>query len=169
MTEMESTDLQGWLGTPPPHQPEDGPAESQNAGATEQQPKVNGESHPAVLDGDTIVVENGPEPDNDQRQRKRRRRGTKLEPEILIELPIIQKKDEYELLPGHDIVHRVLGWNEDADRIRYKVKFKSGDKEIVSNYFRLHQIIFASTSTCFSPPTSFPEVTLSITDPRHHS
>jgi hypothetical protein len=149
---MDTTDLSAWLGQPPvaskaqQHgKPTNGAQSGSDCGQEDSQPEEiqpvdSGESdidHPQTDGGEQD------EPGLDLEEDSLSGGASRLHTGFVIDIPKIQNKDDYEHLPGHFIVDRVLS---EYPRDQYLTKLASGEIELVS-------LLESSLSTPYPSPT----------------
>jgi hypothetical protein len=152
---MDAADLSAWLGKPPPVpklQQNSEPAEDARSGSdSSHEQSVAEELEPAepsdseieqpqseVIERDDLALEE--EEDSFPSPTSGLQNG------FFIDIPKIPNKDDYEHLPGHFIVDRVIsGYPKD----KYLVKLGSGEIELVCVRKFLHFAPFNFTSSSF--------------------
>jgi hypothetical protein len=121
------------------------------------------EMSPTSDDGDALVADmlqpsaspNASEGDNSQatspnspariRNWPNKNQTGSNEQKISIEVPLITGEEDYELLPGHSTVHRILRHLKASHGVSYHIQFKSGDKEVVGLLASLCTHLFSLT------------------------
>ena len=134
---MDSADLSAWLGKPPvtPEFQQNGnPEEGAESGSDfGQEPSItevieSADTKSSDLEQPQSDVQEQDEFEHDSEEDLSRDRASKLRNGIIIEIPDIPDKDDYEHLPGHFTVDVVLSAYQ---RDKYVVKLASGEVELV--------------------------------------
>jgi hypothetical protein len=154
---MDAADLSAWFGKPPnsPKVQENGePADDTESGVESSREKLSPEETEAADAGNSDIEQ--PQSDGEERDElvlssedeSFGGRTSRLHNGFFIHIPRIPNKDDYEHLPGHFTVDRVLS---EYPGDKYLVKLGSGEIELVrvskfSHFPFLHlHIIFIST------------------------
>jgi hypothetical protein len=155
--EMDVTDLSAWLGRPPttPNvQQNSKSVEDAEAGSdSSNEPSLPEEAEIADLsDSDVEQAQSEAEEQgslaSEEEQASHRGSSPKLQNGFYVDIPKIPNKDEYEHLPGHFTVDRVLS---EHSQERYLVKLRSGEVELVC----VPKCSSTSTSTSTFPSFGF--------------
>ena len=133
---MDVTDLSAWLGKPPTT-----PNVQQNSKSVEDaEVGSNSSNEPSLPEAETADLSDSDveqaqseaeEQDSlssEEEQASQRGPSPKLQNGFFVDIPKIPNKDEYEHLPGHFTVNRVLS---EYSQDRYLVKLRSGEVELV--------------------------------------
>jgi hypothetical protein len=150
--EMDAAELSAWLGKPPttPNlQQNSKSAEDTEAGRCSGDERSLPEEVETTDLSDSDVEQGQSEFEerdgltSEEEQASQRGPSPKLQNEFFIDIPKIPNKDEYEHLPGHFAVDRVLS---EYSQDRYLVKLRSGEVDLV----RVPQCSSTSLSFAFT-------------------
>ena len=136
LRDMASIDLSKWLGKPTvrveKHDNATPDGARQNGASTTPSMRSKSSSGEALStdeDNESIPATRGGDTYSSSS------RSTPPDSQIQILVPPVSDSSEYEHLPGHFKIDRVLNKIQDARGVKYRVKLLSGEKQVVSEFY----------------------------------